>query len=68
MNRQLSKFSDQLRHAIETCGVTRYQLSQATGIDQATLSRFISGKGGLSMPILDRLGECLGLQITMTKR
>ncbi len=57
------KFTDQLRQAIENCGKTRYQISQDTGIDQAILSRFIHGKGGLSMPVLDVLGEYLGLHV-----
>ena len=68
MRSQLTPLSDQLRHAIETCGKSRYQVSQETGIDQATLSRFMTGKGGLSMPVLDRLGAYLGLQIVMIKR
>jgi DNA transposition AAA+ family ATPase len=55
--------SDQLRQVIETCGKSRYQISQETGIDQATLSRFMAGKGGLSIPILDRLGKFLDLRI-----
>jgi DNA transposition AAA+ family ATPase len=64
MARKPTKLSDQIRQAIETCGRTRYQIGQETGIDQATLCRFMSGKGGLSIPVLDRLGEYLGLKIT----
>lgn len=64
MARKPTKLSDQIRQAIETCGKTRYQIGQETDIDQATLSRFMSGKGGLSIPVLDRLGEYLGLNIT----
>jgi transcriptional regulator with XRE-family HTH domain len=64
MARKPTKLSDQIRQAIETCGKTRYQIGQETGIDQATLCRFMSGKGGLSIPVLDRLGEYLGLNIT----
>jgi transcriptional regulator with XRE-family HTH domain len=57
--------SDQIRRLIEECGLTRYQIWQATGIDQATLSRFMSGEGGLSTPALDALGELLDLELTM---
>ena len=63
MKRKLTKLTEQVRQAIETCGKTRYQISQETGIDQATLCRFMGRKGGLSNPILDTLGEYLGLQI-----
>jgi transcriptional regulator with XRE-family HTH domain len=67
MKRKPTKLSDQIRHAIETCGRTRYQISQETGVDQATLSRFANGKGGLSIPVLDRLGHCLGLELRPIK-
>jgi len=59
------KLSDQVRQAIETCGKTRYQIGRDTGIDQATLSRFMHGKGGLSIPVLDRLGAYLRLSIAV---
>ena len=57
--------SGELRRIIETCGQTRYAISAATGISQATLSRFMAGERGLPMKTLDRLGEYLGLQITV---
>ncbi len=61
------KLTEQVRQAIETCGKTRYQISQDTAIDQATLCRFVGGKGGLSNPILDTLGEYLRLKIVVDK-
>jgi DNA transposition AAA+ family ATPase len=67
MKRKRIKLTEQVRQAIETCGKTRYQISQDTGIDQATLCRFMGGKGGLSNPILDTLGEYLGLRIVTDK-
>jgi len=67
MKRKPIKLTEQVRQAIETCGKTRYQISQDTGIDQATLCRFMGGKGGLSNPILDTLGEYLGLRIVADK-
>jgi hypothetical protein len=56
--------SDQLRRAIESCGESRYRLWQATGVDQATLSRFMSGKTKLTLDSVDRLCAYLGLQLT----
>ena len=61
------KLTEQVRQAIENCGKSRYQISHDTGIDQATLCRFMGGKGGLSNPILDTLGEYLGLRIATGK-
>jgi hypothetical protein len=67
MKRKPIKLTEQVRQAIDACGKTRYQISQDTGIDQATLCRFMGGKGGLSNPILDTLGEYLGLRIVADK-
>jgi hypothetical protein len=67
MKRKQIKLSEQVRQAIDTCGKTRYQISQDTGIDQSTLCRFMGGSGGLSIPVLDTLGEYLGLRIVADK-
>ncbi len=61
------KLTDQLRKAIDAGDKTRYQIAKETGIDEATLSRFIHGKGGLSMEGLDAIGECLRLRIVTDK-
>ena len=58
------KLSDQLRLLIEDCGVSRYRIAQDTGLDQATLSKFMLGQRGLSMQALDTLGVYLDLVIT----
>ncbi len=59
--------SDQLRQVILDCGQTRYAICKATGIGQDVLSRFIHGERGLSMEVLDTLGEYLGLRIVADK-
>jgi transcriptional regulator with XRE-family HTH domain len=58
------KFSDQLRRAIETSELSRYEISKRTGIAQSTLSKFMAGKGGLSVEGLDKIADCLGLNLT----
>jgi DNA-binding phage protein len=63
MGAKRTKLSDQLRRAIKTSGKTRYRIWRETGIAQETLSRFVSGKGGLSIDGIDKLGECLGLNL-----
>jgi hypothetical protein len=67
MGSMMKTLTDQIRKAIETGGKTRYQISKETGIDEATLSRFMYGKGGLSMAGLDAIGKSLGLQIVAGK-
>jgi len=60
----MSKLSEQLRDAIEKAGVSRYEISQATGVSQSTLSKFVLGtRPGLSFDAMDRVGEYLGLVI-----
>ena len=61
-------FSDGLRRVIKTCGKSRYQIWKETGIHQATLSRFVLGKRGLSMDVLDTLADCLGLTVTVKSK
>jgi ribosome-binding protein aMBF1 (putative translation factor) len=52
-----------VRKAIERSGLTRYQISQATGIDQGSLSRFVRGQRGLNTTSLDKLALLLGFRI-----
>ena len=55
--------SDTLKHEIETCGLTRYRLWQLTGVQQSTLSRFLSGQQTLSQGAIDALCDALGLHL-----
>ena len=64
MKRKRNNLTDQLRLAIDNSGKSRYQIAQESEIDEATLSRFMYGKGGLSMAGLDRIAECLGVNLT----
>lgn len=57
------KPSEALRQAIETCGRSRYRLSQETGIDAAVLCRFVHRQGGLSFDSIDALAAALGLEL-----
>ena len=68
MTTKTTSLTDQLRQLIETAEISRYQLWQQTGIDQAVLSKFVNGKGGLSMESLDKIGEVLNLQITKSSK
>lgn len=57
------KLSDQIRAAIDASGMSRYRVCKLVGLAEATMSRFMTGKGGLSMAMLDRIADCLGLEI-----
>ena len=64
MAKRTPKLSDQLRRAIEESEMTRYRISKLTGIDQATLSRFVHGECGMLMESLDKLAAVLDLRLT----
>ncbi|MGH7129569.1 MAG: helix-turn-helix domain-containing protein, partial [Planctomycetaceae bacterium] len=57
-------FIDQIRRSLAESGKTRAQISQQTGIDESTLSRFWHGERFLSAAALDKLAEHLGLNVT----
>jgi transcriptional regulator with XRE-family HTH domain len=62
------RFSDQIRAAVDASGLSRYSICKAIGFNQGAMSRFMSGKGGLSTEMLDRLAELLGLNVVMKPR
>ncbi|MCC7085287.1 MAG: helix-turn-helix transcriptional regulator [Pirellulales bacterium] len=69
MTKKPSKFvSDQLRQAIDDCGLTRYRIAQETGISETALALFYNGQRGLSMEALNALGEFLQLTITLGRK
>lgn len=58
--------TDQIKKAILSADVSRYQIAKDTGIEQAVLSRFVNGKSGLSSTSFDQLAEYFGY--TLVKR
>lgn len=58
------KVSEQVRRLVRGCGLSQRRLCQRIDLDPAIMSRFMTGKGGLSMEALDRLGEVLKLRVT----
>jgi transcriptional regulator with XRE-family HTH domain len=57
------KLSDQIRRAIADAPMSRYAICKAVGFSQATMSRFMKGKAGLSMDVLDSVAEVVGIDI-----
>ena len=58
---------EQLRRAILQSGMSRYEVSKQTGIDQGTLSRFVSEDPRkhrtITLTTASRLAEALGLKL-----
>jgi transcriptional regulator with XRE-family HTH domain len=56
-------FSDQIRDAINNSKLSRYRICADIGLSQPSMSRFMNGKGGLSLETVDRLAELLNLHV-----
>ena len=60
----MARVSDQLRAAIKASAMSRYRISQLTGVDQAVLSKFMAGTVRLSQQSIDAICEVLELELT----
>lgn len=67
MMKKQQTISGELRAAISAADKSMGQIARETGIDLATISRFMHGKGGLSTDGLDAIGKCLGLRLVADK-
>ena len=61
VRRSPTTFSDEIRNAIEESTLSRYAIWKLTGVSQALLSRFVAGKSGMSMALLDKVAEVIDL-------
>ena len=64
----MATVSEALRRAIETCGMTRADLSRSSGVPESGISRFMAGESELRTGNVDRLAAALGLTLTAAKR
>lgn len=63
----MKNYSDQVRHAIDQCGLSRYAISKATGITEGGLSRFMSGENDMTLRMLDRIAPVIGVSLKVSK-
>jgi transcriptional regulator with XRE-family HTH domain len=49
-------------------GMSRYELSRQADVSQSVLSRFVRGRGKLSLVNLERIAEALGLEVVVRER
>lgn len=62
--------SDQLRSAIDDSdrhGMSRYRICMNVGLDESTMSRFMRGKGGLSIHTIDAIALLLDLELVQNE-
>ena len=61
----MSTFTEQIREAIRQSGLSQFAISRLSGVDQAALSRFMSGRRGLTLKSIDGLAEVLNLSVAV---
>jgi len=61
---QEHRITAQLRKLIKESGMTQYRIGKMTGIDKATLSRFMSGDRGMHLDNIDAIAELLKVKLT----
>jgi transcriptional regulator with XRE-family HTH domain len=59
----LASVEEQLRAALEQTGLSHHELARRSGVSQPILSRFIRGERTLTLPIVNKLCEMLGLKL-----
>ena len=59
---------EQLRQAIIKGDLSRYRLSQLTGVDKAVLSNFVNYKRSLTMTTAAKLAKALNLELRPNKK
>jgi plasmid maintenance system antidote protein VapI len=62
-----SPIADTLRRTILESGLPLLRIEQATGVDRASLSRFVAEKRSLRLDMADKLAAYFGLKLTKTE-
>ena len=58
---------EQVRKAIDSCGMSRYAISRATGVSEGMLSRFMSSETDMTLRTLDRLSAVIGVRLVIDR-
>jgi plasmid maintenance system antidote protein VapI len=60
--------TDVLRRAILDSGLPLLRIANETGVQRASLSRFVRGKNSLRLDVADKLAVYFGLELTKTDK
>ena len=60
--------TDVLRRAILDSGLPLLRIAEDTGVERASLSRFVAGKRSLRLDMADKLAAYFGLTLTPTEQ
>jgi plasmid maintenance system antidote protein VapI len=64
----VTSISEALRRAILDSGRPLLRIARETGIQRASLSRFVRGKNSLRLDVADKLAAYFGLELTKTTK
>ena len=64
----LTTITDVLRRAILDSGLPLLRLANDTGVQRASLSRFVRGKNSLRLDVADKLAAYFGLELMKTEK
>ena len=62
------RITEQIREAIGSSELSRYEIAKQSGVDQATLSRFVSGERSITLETAEKLCPVLGLELLVRRR
>lgn len=68
LGRKAKDVEDRLRQAILNSEMSRYRMSQITGVDRAVLSSFMDCKRTLTLATAARLTGVLGTELSMNNK
>jgi len=58
-------FTDEIRDAIKSCGMTRYRICKEIGLAESGMSKFMAGTSGFSMEMLDKIAAVIGMHVIL---
>lgn len=64
----MEQLQDRLRRAIDQSTLSRYAISQRSGVSQGQLSRFIHEENGLSVDNLEAVANAIGFEVIMRRK
>lgn len=60
--------AEQIGALIQEQGLTSYRIAKDTGVSEATLSRYLRGRGGISLETLELILGRLGYELTIRRK
>lgn len=64
---KVTPISDVLRRAILDSGLPLLRIATETGVQRASLSRFVRGKNSLRLDVADKLAAYFGLKLVLSE-